>query len=279
VSNTDSAPEAQAHKPRPTLAAVIFGTVLRLLWAATAFCLAAGVALVVLYLLGALWVGNELRAAAPHEPALHHGGAPFFGMVLFASTVTPALTALPAIAVAMVGEILRIRSWIYYVLAGGVSLAAIPLLVTPASADLRRDEPVHDDLCCCGLRRRLHLLALRWPPGLSLPCHTACFPRRQRTTTGEHSRIMSMNKFLVAVALLAACASPALAGSAKVRSHHGYNGYSSYRTPDWVRPLPHSERLANALGGWNRGYPGDPYWEPCLSYQRTWGPGACGGGH
>jgi len=36
----------------------------------------------------------------------------------------------------MVGEILRIRSWIYYVLAGGVSLAAIPLLVTPASADL-----------------------------------------------------------------------------------------------------------------------------------------------
>jgi hypothetical protein len=136
VSNTDSAPEAQAHKLRPTLAAVIFGTVLRLLWAATAFCLAAGVALVVLYLLGALWVGNELRAAAPHEPALHHGGAPFFGMVLFASTVTPALTALPAIAVAMVGEILRIRSWIYYVLAGGVSLAAIPLLVTPASADL-----------------------------------------------------------------------------------------------------------------------------------------------
>lgn len=65
-----------------------------------------------------------------------------------------------------------------------------------------------------------------------------------------------MSKFLVAVALLAACASPALAGSAKVRSHHGYNGYSSYPTPDWVRPLPHSERLANALGGWNRGYPG-----------------------
>jgi len=52
VSNTDSPPEAQPHKSRPTLAAVIFGTVLRLLWAATAFCLAARVALVVL--LGAL---------------------------------------------------------------------------------------------------------------------------------------------------------------------------------------------------------------------------------
>jgi hypothetical protein len=81
-------------------------------------------------------VGNELRAAAPNEPALHHGGAPFFGIVLFASTVTPALTALPAIAAALIGEILRIRSWIYYLLAGGASLAAIPLLVTPSSADL-----------------------------------------------------------------------------------------------------------------------------------------------
>src|SRR4029450_11097600 len=136
MSNTDSARETQPHSPRPTLAALIFGTVLRLLWAATAFCIAAGVALVVLYVLGAWWVGNELRAAAPHEPALHHGGAPFFGIVLFASTVTPALTALPAIAAAVVGEILRIRSWIYYVLAGGASLAAIPLLVTPSSADL-----------------------------------------------------------------------------------------------------------------------------------------------
>jgi hypothetical protein len=105
-------------------------------FAATAFCIAAGVALVVLYVLGAWWVGNELRAAAPHEPALHHGGAPLFGIVLFASTVTPALTALPAIAAAVVGEILRIRSWIYYVLAGGASLAVIPLLVTPSSADL-----------------------------------------------------------------------------------------------------------------------------------------------
>jgi hypothetical protein len=42
----------------------------------------------------------------------------------------------PAIAAAVVGEILRIRSWIYYVLAGGASLAVIPLLVTPSSADL-----------------------------------------------------------------------------------------------------------------------------------------------
>jgi hypothetical protein len=84
-----------------------------------------------------------------------------------------------------------------------------------------------------------------------------------------------MDKFLLAVAFMAACSSPALAGSGKVRSQHG----QSYAAPEWVQPSPRSQRLANALGGWNRGYPGDPYWEPCLSYQRSWGPGACGGGH
>ena len=39
---------------------------------------------------------------------------------------------------------------------------------------------------------------------------------------------------------------------------------------------PRSERLAKALEGYNRGDPNDPYWEPCLSYYRGWGPGACG---
>lgn len=82
-----------------------------------------------------------------------------------------------------------------------------------------------------------------------------------------------MNRLLVVVALVATCASPALAASGKVRPNHGY----TYPIPPWVLPLPRSERLANALGGWNRGYPADPYWDPCLSYQRTWGPGACGG--
>src|SRR5262249_895252 len=69
-------------------------------------------------------------------PVLHHGGAPFFGIVLFASTVTPALTALPAITVAVIGEVLRLRSWIYYMLGGGGSPATVPVLVTPSSADL-----------------------------------------------------------------------------------------------------------------------------------------------
>jgi len=107
--------------------------ILRYVWRAlvivVAFGVAATVALVVLFALGSMWVGDELRAAAPpNDPIFAHEGATVFGIVLFAATVTPALTALPALLAVVVGEVLRLRSWIYYVLAGGASLAAVPLL-------------------------------------------------------------------------------------------------------------------------------------------------------
>jgi len=108
---------------------MIVRTIFRVLWAATVFVFAVAVALFVLFALGAMWVGNELRAAAPNDPVLATG-ANWFGMVLFAGTVTPALTVLPAAIAAIVGEALRIRSWMYYVLAGGAAMAAIPVLAS-----------------------------------------------------------------------------------------------------------------------------------------------------
>jgi len=114
---------------------VIIRTIFRMLWVVVAFCLAIAVALAALFALGAIWVGDELRAAAPSDPLLQQG-APLFGMVLFAGTVAPALNVLPALIAVMAGEVLRIRSWIYYVLAGGAALASIPILAAPPSADL-----------------------------------------------------------------------------------------------------------------------------------------------
>jgi hypothetical protein len=114
---------------------VILNTVLRGIWVILAFCFAAFVAVAVLFALGAIWVGDELRAAAPHDPVLHYGGAPVFGMVLFTGTVAPALTSLPGLIAAVAGEVLRLRSWMYYVLAGGVALAAVPLLASTESSD------------------------------------------------------------------------------------------------------------------------------------------------
>ena len=115
---------------------MITRTIFHVLWAATVFVFAAVLALGLLFALGALWVGDELRAAAPDDPMLRQGAASVFGMVLFAGTVAPALTVLPAAIAAIVGEALRIRSWMYYVLAGGAAMAAIPLLASPRSDQL-----------------------------------------------------------------------------------------------------------------------------------------------
>jgi hypothetical protein len=114
---------------------VIFRYLFRMLWVMTALLVAVAAALALLFALGAMWVGDELKAAAPHDPMLHKG-APIFGIVLFAKTVTPALTVLPALVAVVIGEVLRVRSWIYYVLAGGAALAVVPLLAAPQGADV-----------------------------------------------------------------------------------------------------------------------------------------------
>lgn len=114
---------------------MILRYVFRVLWVVVAFGLAATVALAILFALGSMWVGDELRAVAPpDDPILHRGGATVFGIVLFASAVAPALTALPALIAVVAGEVLKMRSWVYYVLAGGASLLAIPLLAGSAEA-------------------------------------------------------------------------------------------------------------------------------------------------
>ena len=114
---------------------MIIRTFFRVIWVVTAFLVAAAAALAVLFALGAIWVGDELRSAAPDDP-LFEQGAPIFGVVLFAGTVGPALTALPGLIAVVVGEVLKIRSWMYYVPAGGAALAAIPILAAPQTVEL-----------------------------------------------------------------------------------------------------------------------------------------------
>jgi len=45
---------------------------MRALVVIVAFCVAVGITLAVLFSLGALWVGDELRAAAPDDPQERH---------------------------------------------------------------------------------------------------------------------------------------------------------------------------------------------------------------
>jgi hypothetical protein len=47
---------------------VILRSIFRALWVVTAFLATAAVSLVTLFSLGAIWVGEELRAAQPDDP-------------------------------------------------------------------------------------------------------------------------------------------------------------------------------------------------------------------
>ncbi|MGD9502817.1 MAG: hypothetical protein AB7V40_10075 [Methyloceanibacter sp.] len=114
---------------------MISRTIFRMVWVGFAFAIAALASLAVLFALGGLWAGDELRAAIPNDPVVRDA-APIFGLLLFARTVGPALTALPALIAAVAGEIMHVRSWMYYVLAGGLALAAIPILAAPDTAEL-----------------------------------------------------------------------------------------------------------------------------------------------
>lgn len=112
---------------------MILRTIGRMLWVAIAFLVAVVTALIVLIFLGAAWMGDELRAAAPGDPLFDMFGG-VFGAVVFAGAVGPALTALPGLLAVIAGEVLHLRSWIYYVLAGGAALAIVPVLAAPEGA-------------------------------------------------------------------------------------------------------------------------------------------------
>ena len=103
---------------------MITRTIFRILWVVVSFLFASGIALAVLLLLGALWVGDELRQAAPHDPMMQEGGE-VFGLVMFTAAVAPTLTVLPALVAVVIGEVLKFRSWMYYVLAGGLTVALL----------------------------------------------------------------------------------------------------------------------------------------------------------
>lgn len=84
--------------------------------------------------------------------------------------------------------------------------------------------------------------------------------------------MVAMTRIIVALALAVACSTSALAAPGKTNSGRSYGN----TTANGIF-VPHSKKLRDALGGWNQGDPNDPYWDPCLSYDRGWGPGACGG--
>lgn len=111
---------------------MIWPTLRRILAVAFGFVLAVLTSVITLFALGARWAAEEVTAFGPHNTdeisrTLNEG----LGVIAFFLTVAPLLTLLPAIAVAAIGEVARIRSILYYLLASGAAAALMPLISTP----------------------------------------------------------------------------------------------------------------------------------------------------
>jgi hypothetical protein len=96
----------------------------RLIWLPIAFLLSALVALCLIVSLGQERLVATLRARGSNE-AMFDAAVELFG---FALQLLSVYTLLPAIVLIIIGEVARIRAALYYVIAGGATLAAVPLL-------------------------------------------------------------------------------------------------------------------------------------------------------
>ena len=110
---------------------MIWPSLRRIVAVAIAFVLAIVAGTVTLFFLGARWAAGEATAFTPNNAdefsqALNQG----LGIIAFVLNVAPVLTLLPGIAAVVVGEIARMRSLLYYVIAGGLSAALMPLIAT-----------------------------------------------------------------------------------------------------------------------------------------------------
>ena len=102
----------------------------RFLLVSFAFIISIIVALICMVYLG----GKELGASYVSEFTNGDPSLSFFndiiGVGLFVMSVGPALTILPALIAIIVGEVAQVRSVIYYMIAGGLAVLAIPFLYT-----------------------------------------------------------------------------------------------------------------------------------------------------
>lgn len=112
---------------------MIFKTLLRWLRVVIAFAISSAVALAVLFGLGIFWLGDEIRAGAQGDEFIWIM-ADMFAAFFFTAAVAPALTGAPALIAIIAGEVMRIRSALYYTLAGGAALAVIPVLARSAAS-------------------------------------------------------------------------------------------------------------------------------------------------
>lgn len=109
----------------------------RLILVPVAFCIAAVVSIFV-----ALGLGLEKITAAM---AGHEGGVEtvdaYWEIAMQGGLLLAGLTVVPALILVIVGEVARIRSWLYYMVGGGLALGLLPVATLAGVPDLSAMPP------------------------------------------------------------------------------------------------------------------------------------------
>jgi hypothetical protein len=105
----------------------------RVVWVPVAFLISAAVAGAVILTVGAERITQEMaaRRGAPADQIDIWFG--YFDQAQYLAHVLSALSLLPAVLLVIVGEVARIRSAVYYVIGGGLAVAAGPMLTRAAA--------------------------------------------------------------------------------------------------------------------------------------------------
>ena len=116
---------------------MILSTLARLILVPIAFGLAAFVAIAIALLLG---LEKMTAAVAGREGGLETIEA-YWELARSGTMLLAGLTIVPALAVVIVGEVARIRSWLYYMLGGGLALGVLPILARYGAPDMLATPP------------------------------------------------------------------------------------------------------------------------------------------
>jgi hypothetical protein len=120
-------------------------TIGRLIVVPLAFLIAAAAAGFVLFTLGLEKITHALHGTEVGAQTVEYA----FDM---GTLILSGLTIIPSLAVIILGEVARIRSWLYYMIGGGFALAALPLLgrLNDASLGAMPDAAVWQVLATAG---------------------------------------------------------------------------------------------------------------------------------
>lgn len=116
---------------------MVWRTLGRLILIPIAFVLAACVALAIVVTLGLEKITHATQGTDGGLDTIEaYTNLAFKGWDLLTG-----LTIVPVLAVIIIGEVARIRSWVYYMVGGGAALAAMPLITHLGQATIENAPP------------------------------------------------------------------------------------------------------------------------------------------